>query len=174
MKKIPLYALVLLLVAGVASAESNLSISLSSDDDLATMGPRRDVRDARVAIRTRDRSTMLLLMNDVVAVQLSDAALAKLQSEKKNEDAGFFEELFTAGVRIAIGKSVEYPLANIRSVEYRDGVLHLVNAKNEPVFAELKVNGTDVLRDFSSADAARFINAFRAEASRRSAVGRRP
>lgn len=162
MKKIPLFALALLLVAGVASAESNLSISLSSEDDLATIGPRRDARDARIAIRTRDRSTMLLLMNDVVAVQLSDTAMAKIEAEQEKEDAGFFEELIGAGVRMAIGKSVEYPIASIRNVEYRDGVLRMVNAKNELVFAELKVNGTDVLRDFSSADAARFVNAFRA------------
>jgi hypothetical protein len=161
MKKIPMFALALLLWGGVASAQESISISLSSDDPRAVMGPRRDARDAQAAIRTRDRSTMLLLVDDVIAVQLSDAALAKMKSEKK-EETGFFEELIVAGVRIAVGKSVEYPIAAIRSVDYRDSVLRIVNDQNKPVFTELKVNGTEILRDFSSADAARFVSAFRA------------
>jgi hypothetical protein len=163
MKKIPVVALALLLWGGVASAEDGISISLSSDDPRAEMGPRYDARDAQVAIRTRDRSAMLLLVDDVIAVQLSDATLAKMESEKKKKkETGFFEELVLAGVRMAVGKSVEYPIAAIRSVDYRDGVLRIVNDQNKPVFAELKVNGTEILRDFSSADAAKFVAAVRA------------
>jgi hypothetical protein len=163
MKKIPVVALALLLWGGVASADNGISISLSSDDPRAEMGPRYETRDAQVAIRTRDRSAMLLLVDDVIAVQLSDATLAKMESEKKNKkETGFFEELVLAGVRLAVGKSVEYPIAALRSVDYRDGVLRIVNDQNKPVFAELKVNGTEILRDFSSADAARFVAAVRA------------
>jgi hypothetical protein len=159
MTKIPVCALLLLLSGGIASAQGSLSISLNSEDSRTTMGQRRDARDARLAIRTRDRSTMLLLMDDVIAIQLTGTALADLQSKK--EETGFLEELLAAGVRIAVGKSVEYPIANIRSIEYRDGALHITNDQNKPVFTNLKVNGTDVLRDFSSADGARFVNAFR-------------
>src|SRR5690242_20931738 len=50
---------------------------------------------------------------------------------------------------------------------YRDGVLRIVNDQNKPVFAELKVNGTEILRDFSSADAARFVAAVRDRKSTR-------
>jgi hypothetical protein len=166
MKKIPVVALALLLWGGVASAKDGISISLSSDDPRAEMGPRYDARDAQVAIRTRDRSAMLLLVDDVIAVQLSDATLAKMESEKKKKETGFFEELVLAGVRMAVGKSVEYPIAALRSVDYRDGVLRIVNDQNKPVFAELKVNGTEILRDFSSADAARFVAAVRARKAR--------
>jgi hypothetical protein len=165
MKKIPMFVLALLLWGGAASAQESISISLSSDDPHAVMGPRRDARDAQLAIRTRDRSTMLLLVDDVIAVQLSDATLANMKSERK--DAGFFEELVVAGVRIAVGKSVEYPINAIRSVDYRDGVLKIVNDQNKPVFTELKVNGTEILRGFSSADAARFVSAFRARKAAR-------
>jgi len=104
--------------------------------------------------------------DDVIAVQLSDAALAKMKTEKK-KDASFFEELIVAGVRIAVGKSVEYPIAGIRSVDYRDGVLRITNDQNKPVFTELKVNGAEILRDFSSVDAARFVAAFRARKATR-------
>jgi hypothetical protein len=167
MKKIPMVALALLLWSGVASAEG-ISISLSSDDPRAEMGPRYEARDAQVAIRTRDRSAMLLLVDDVIAVQLSDATLARMVSEsKKKKETGFFEELVLAGVRLAVGKSVEYPIAALRSVDYRDGVLRIVNDQNKPVFAELKVNGTEILRDFSSADAARFVAAVRARKAAR-------
>jgi hypothetical protein len=62
-------------------------------------------------------------------------------------------------------KAIEYPVANIRSVEISNGALVLTNDKNEPVFKEVKVNGKDVLRDFAIADAARFVNAFRAAKS---------
>ncbi len=134
MKKIPVFALALLLWGGVASAQEGISISLSSDDPRAEMGPRHDARDAQVAIRTRDRSTMLLLVDDVIAVQLSDAALARMKSETKKKDAGF---------------------------------LRIVNDQNKPVFTELKVNGTEILRDFSSADATRFVAAFRARKASR-------
>jgi hypothetical protein len=104
MKKIPLYLLVLVLWSGRASAQDGISISLSSNDPRAEMGPRYDARDARVAIRTRDRSTMLLLLDDTIAVQLSDSVLAKIESEKKKKDTSFFEELVLAGVRIAVGQ----------------------------------------------------------------------
>jgi hypothetical protein len=163
MKRIPVYVLAILLSAGVASAEG-LSISLSTDDSGTVMGPRRNVRDARMAIRTRDGSTMLLLLDDSIAIQLTDSALAKIESDKK--DPGFLEELLTAGVRIAVGKSVEYPAANIRSIDFTQGTLRILNDHNQPVFTNLKVNGTDVLHDFTSADAARFASAFRARKAR--------
>jgi hypothetical protein len=38
----------------------------------------------------------------------------------------------------------------------------LTSDKNQLVFTEVKVNGTDVLRDFAVGDAARFVNALRA------------
>jgi len=160
MTRIPAFALLLLLSGGVASAQGSLSISLNSEDSRTTVGPRREARRARLAIRTRDRSTMLLLMNDVIAIQLTDTALAKLESKK--EETSFLEELLAAGVRIAIGKSVEYPIANIRNIDYRDGALRITNDQNKPVFIDLKVNGTEILRDFSSADGARLVSAFRA------------
>ena len=162
MNKLPVCALVLLLSASLASADDKkpgISISFSSEDSHTQVGPRRNARDARLAIATRDGSTQLLLMNDVVAVQLSDKTLEKVTPK---DDASFLEELIASGVRVAIRKAVEYPIAKIRSVEIRDGALVLTNEKNQPIFTEVKVNGTEVLRDFALADAARFVNAFRA------------
>lgn len=161
MKTFLICVLALSLSSGTAFA-GDISISLSMDDSRTEMGPRHAVRDARTAITSRDGSTVLLLLDDVVAVQLSDAALARLEERKDKKEPGFFEELLTAGVKLAVGKSVEYPIAGIRTVDYRDGALHLTTDRNEPVFKEVKVNGADVLKSFAPADAARFVKAFRA------------
>jgi hypothetical protein len=168
MKTIATCALALLLAGGTAQAKDGISISFNSDDSRTELGPRHDVRDARLAITSHDGSAMFLLTDDVVAMQLTDAALARMQSEEKKKESNFLEELLVAGVKLAVGKSIEYPIANIRSVDYRDGALRLIGTDDKPVFTNVKVNGTDVLRDFSRADVMRFANALRtAKASRR-------
>ncbi len=165
MKRLATCALVLCLTGGTVSA-ADLSISLSSDDPRATVGPRQKARNARLAIQTRNRSAMLLLLDDAIAIQLTDEALAKLEAEESKE-TGFLEELLAAGVKLAVGKSVEYPIANIKSVEVRDGALRFTSDQNKSVFTDIKVNGTDVLRDFSSGDAQRFVTALRARKAAR-------
>jgi hypothetical protein len=165
MTRLTLCALALLLSATLSYAEEKkdgISISFSSEDSRTEPGPRRDVRDARLAITTRDGSVTLLLMSDVLAVQLTDRALANLSTK---EDANFLEELLASGVRVAMRKAVEYPTASIRSITIRDGALVLTNDKNQPVFTEIKVNGREVLRDFALADATHFMKAFAAAKS---------
>jgi hypothetical protein len=161
MKTISVCALALVMsaaVAGAAEKKPGISLSFSSEDPQTHLGPRRNVRDARTAITSRDGSVSLLLMNDVVAVQLTDRVLDQVETK---DDASLIEEIVASGVRLALRKAVEVPIASIRSAEVRDGVLALTNDKNKPVFTEIKVNGTDVLRNFATADAVRFVNAFR-------------
>ena len=164
MKTLGMCALALMLSGGVAQAKDGISIKLNAEDSRTQFAPRRELSEARLAIISRDRSTALMVTAEVVAVQLTDHALADVQPKK---DAGFLEDLVASGVRLAVGRSVEYPLAAIRSAEYRDGSLRLTNNEGKPVFEEIEVNGRDVLRDFSSTDVARFINAFRAAKARR-------
>jgi len=168
MKTLATCALALLLTSSTALAKDGISISLSSDDSRTQFGDRHDVRDTRMAISTRDRSVVLLLLDDVVAMQLSDSAMNELDAEtKKKKDTNFLEELVVAGVKLAVGRSIEYPIASVRTLDYNNGALRVMGADSKPVFTELKVNGTDVLRDFSRADVTRFANAFRtAKASR--------
>jgi hypothetical protein len=161
-KRITLCALVLLLCSTMSYAgdgKSGVSISFDSKDPHVHLGARHNGHDARLAITTRDGSVSLLLMNDVVAVQLTDHALAQL---KAKDDDNLLEALIVSGVQIVLRKAIEYPIANLRTVEVRDGLLTLVNDQNQPVFKDIKINGTDVLRDFTPADAARFVSAFRA------------
>ena len=168
MKTIAMCAFALLLASGTAFAKDGISLSLSSNDSRTQFGDRHDVHDARVTIATRDRSVVLLLLDDAVAMQLSDAAMRDLDADAKKKERNFFEDLVVAGVKLAVGKSIEYPIKSIRVLDYSNGALRVIGADNKPVFTELKVNGTDVLRDFSPADVARFASAFRAaKASRK-------
>lgn len=161
MKTIATCALVLLLSSSAVLAQEGISISFNSEDSRTELGPRHDAGDARMAITSRDGSTVLLLTDDVVAMQLSDRALAQVDSKKKEKDTSFLEELLVAGVKLAVGKSIEHPIESIRSIDYHDGALRVIGADNKPVFTEVKVNGTDVLRAFSRADVMRFAVAFR-------------
>ncbi|MCU1245571.1 MAG: hypothetical protein JWN02_1481 [Acidobacteria bacterium] len=156
-------ALVLLLSAAVAfggapdKKHDGVSISFDSDDPRVQLGVRHEARQARVVVGTRNGAAVLMLLDQVVAVQLSDSALAAVRPDK---DANFLEEWVAAGVRLAVKKAVEYPVAHIRSAEVRDGVLLLTNDEGKPVFADIKVNGSIVTRDLAPADAARFVDAF--------------
>lgn len=160
MKTLTTAVLAMLLCAGVASAKEKkgVSVSFDSNDPRTRLATRHETSDARLAITTRHGEATLMLVNDVVAVQLSDATLS---GAKPEEDENFLVELLAAGVRLAIGKSVEYPIAHIRSAEIRGGVLVLTNDQGKPVFDNVKVNGDTVMRDISVAEATRFVNTFR-------------
>lgn len=165
MKTLAMCALALLLTGSTVAA-ADLSISINSDDPKTVVASRHDADDARLAITTRDGNTVLMLVNDAIAVQLSDRAMKKMDDKKSAKETNFLEDLLVAGVKLALGKSVEYPLVHLRNVEYRDGALRFTNDQNKPVFSEMKVNGTEVLRDFTAADATRFVNAWRARRAR--------
>lgn len=147
-----------------AEKKDGISISFDSDDARTRFVERHALRDARLAVTTKSGAAVLLLLNDAVAVQLSDATLAAVTTK---EDAGFLEGLLVAGVQFAVRKSVEYPIANLRSAEIRGGNLVLTNDEGKPVFDNVKVNGDNVTRNISAADAQRFVTAFRAIKARR-------
>ncbi len=166
MKTLATLALALLLSAPAMAGEKKdgISVSFDSDDSRTRFAQRHDARDARLAVTTRNGTAVMLLTSEVVAVQLSDATLTKVATK---EDANFLEELIVSGVRLAVRKSVEYPIANIRSAEVKSGVLVLTNDQGKPVFDNIKVNGENVARSLSASDAARFVSAFRAVKSGR-------
>ena len=163
MKTIAACALLVLLPCTAVSASDTkkpgVTLSFNSDDSRTKLAPRHTASDSRIAITSRSGSTVLLMTNDVVAIQLSDATIDKIRS---SGEEGFLEELIVSGVRFAMRKAVEFPLAGVKSIEVRDGMLHVTSDQNKPVFDNVKVNGSDVFRDFSPADATRFANAFRA------------
>jgi len=169
MKALTSCALALLLCSSTAvlaaeKEKGGISITFNSDDARTHMGPRHNAHDARAAVTTRHNNAMLLLMHDDVAVQLTDSALAKMNAK---EESSFLQDLLASTVKLAAGKSVEFPIANIKSAEVRDGVLVLTSDQGKPVFDNVKVNGDDLTRDLSPADAAKFVEAFRKAKARR-------
>lgn len=142
-----------------ADRKASIDVSYSADDPRTHLAARHTAREARLAVGTRSGAATLLLLNDVVAVQLSDQSMAGV---KTKSDANFLEEWLVAGVRLAVGKSVEYPLAHIRSAEVRGGALVLTSDEGKPVFDDVTINGSNVTHDLTAADAVRFVNAFRA------------
>lgn len=147
-----------LLAGEKGEKKEGISISFDSDDPHTRLVARHDVKAARLAIPTRRGAAVLLLTSDAVAVQLSDETMRKVETEA---DAGFLEELIVSGVRLAIGKSVEYPVARIRSAEIANGVLVLTSEDGKPVFDTIRVDGHNVTHDLDAASAARFLREFR-------------
>jgi len=162
MNRIVIIALALAVSATAFAGEKKHDLSLSVDtgnDSRARVASRHEPRDARLAVTTRHGTAVIMLLKDTVTVQLSDAAMAQM---KADDHDSFPEELIVSGVRLALGKAVEYPIANIRSAEVRDGALVLTNDEGKPVFDHIRINGENVTRDVAPADAVRFVNAFRA------------
>lgn len=155
---------------------TRVSVSTGSDDDSpGRIGPRRDPRQARSAIATRDGKVALLLTRDAVAMQLTDRGLRDIGRDM-DEDAegedGFVAEIIQAAVRSSVAtmlkRSVEYPVSELRDVQYRGGRLVFTGEDGERVFEDVSVNDTDVMESFSEADARAFVREFqRLKASRR-------
>ena len=174
MRPLPLaLACVLLsaLTAGVVLAcDSGLkssSIHSSCCSPPARWGARHDMRDARIAIRTRSGETVLLLTDDVAAIQLSDRVMHKLHRKLRDEeDSGEDNVLAHAikiavlgGVRSLLDHSAECPIRDLRDVDYRKGRLILVTEDGDRVFDDIDVNDEDVMSSFTERDARAFVRA---------------
>ena len=64
---------------------------------------------------------------------------------------------FTTAARSMLNHSIEYPLSEIRSADYRNGELILVTRDGDRLFADTDVNDRDVMRSFSPDQARAFV-----------------
>lgn len=144
-----------------------VEISHGPDDSPGRVGPRRDLRGARSAITTRDGMVALFLTHDAVAMQLTDRGLGEVRREieQETEGEGFLAEMIQAAVRgtveTMLKRSMEYPVSELRDVDYRDGRLVFTGEDGERVFDSVSVNDRDVMESFSDADARAFVRDFR-------------
>jgi hypothetical protein len=155
-------SLVLLLPSATAAdrpkAGDSLQITFDSDDPNVELSDRYEASRARLAVTTRNGEAMLLLSDTHVAVQLSDAALGRLNTSRKES---FLEAVIVSSVKGVLESAVEYPIAHIRSAEIRNGALVLTSDAGKPVFDNVRVEGKNVTHDLATADAARFVREFR-------------
>lgn len=163
-------ALVLAPVEPVAAQRNGPRIEIHNDDDSpARLGPRHSLAEARHAITTTNHVASLLLTRDAVAMQLTDRALRDIgreMSEEEGGEDGFFARLVgnavRSGVQTMLRRSVEYPVRDLRSVEYRGGQLVFTTEEGERIFEDVEVNDTEVMKSFSANDARAFVREFNA------------
>jgi len=173
--KLPVLALsaLMLLPAHQAAAQRHGTHIEINDDDHespARPGPRHDLRDARYAITTTDDVASLLLTRRVVALQLTERALGNIGREMDEDDEDgdggfigrFVASVVKSSVRTVLRRSLEIPIDDVRSVDYRNGRLVITTEDDDRVFDQVEVNDTDVMESFSRRDAEEFVRQFRA------------
>ena len=168
-----LSALMLLPAHSAAAQRHGTHIEISDDDDDASPahpGPRHDLRDARYAITTTNDVASLLLTRRVLALQLTEHALGNIGQEMDDDEDGgdggfigrFVASVVKSSVRTVLRRSLEIPIDDVRSVDYRNGRLVITTEDDDRVFDQVEVNDTDVMESFSRRDAEEFIRQFRA------------
>ena len=165
-----LSALLLMPAQAAVAQHDDVHIEIHDDteDSPARPGPRRSLREAHFAMTTTDDVASLLLTREVVALQLTDRSLRRIREgdDHDEENDGFLAQMISSVVRSTVHtvlrRSIEIPIADLRSVEYRGGRLILTTEDGERVFEEVEVNDTDVMESFSPRDAQAFVREFRA------------
>jgi len=168
-----LSALLLLPAHSLAAQRHGTHIEIDDGDhdrSPARPGPRHDLRDARFAVTTTDDVASLLLTRRVLALQLTERALGRIGDEMDEDDdndgdGGFIGRLVASvvksSVRGVLRRSLEIPIDDVRSVDYRGGRLVITTEEGDRVFDEVEVNDTEVMESFSRRDAEEFVRQFR-------------
>ena len=162
--------LVALLPAGAALArDHHVSVGSCEVREPLELGARHDLRRARFSMLTGDHAAALVLTRDVVAVQLSDRTLGKLDREfarERHEDdedgflASIIKSAVLGSVRAMLDHSLECPIDKLRDARYRDGRLELITVDGERIFDDLKIDDREALESFSDSDARAFVQEF--------------
>jgi hypothetical protein len=171
MKVLTVFACLALATAATAIPQrSSAADCLSCCDAPARWGPRHFTEDARIAINTRDGDVTLLLTDRLVAVQLSDRKLHRIDRElrdkrEEQEDADNpLAEAISAAVigtvRQLIRHSAEVSIREVRDVRYEDGELVFIDKHGEKLFNHIDVDDDDVMRGFAERDAQAFVHEF--------------
>lgn len=133
----------------------------------AAWGARHDLGRTRYAMLTHDGSAVLLITREVVAVQLSDRTLRKIdrEMEREQEDddgvlAGAIKSAVLGGVRALLNHSLECPIDELSDVRYRDGRLELIAEDGGRVFENVEIDDRDLLESFRAQDARAFVEEF--------------
>jgi hypothetical protein len=148
-------------------------ITIQDDDDngsdVVRPGPRHSARDARISIRTTDDVASFVLTSGVVALQLTDRTLRHVDGEMEREvrkENGIFASMIVSAVRgtvtNALRRSLEVPIRDLRTVDYRNGRLVFITEDGERIFENVEIDDTDVTASFSARDAQAFVREFRA------------
>lgn len=143
-------------------AQSDYSTAHEMGGDIVS---RVEHRDAKVAITTRSESVDLLLTKETIVLQFTDSFLDQITDEiadnnESNEASAVGEILrsaFSSGIRTMLDHGIGIPLHEISEIYYENWRLMILNIKEEEIFADLDVDDTQVMEDFTRRDARRFV-----------------
>jgi hypothetical protein len=137
-------------------------------DGPARPGPRYTPSQAQMYLNTRDDVASLFLTRDVVALQLSERTLRRVsdQVESEGNHDGFFARMIVDVVHNTVNnvlrRSLQIPLDELRSADYRDGRLILIDNDGDEVFHDVEIEDRQVMDSFTPRDAQLFVRQFRA------------
>jgi hypothetical protein len=136
---------------------------------------RHDTNTARRAITTSDGEAVLVLTDQVVAIQLTDKTLHRVGHELKADaddvDNALGHAIKTAVVEVIrdlLDHCAECPIRELRDVDYRDGALVFTTVDGQHVFAHFDVHDRNVMTEFNPDDARAFVRDFRRAKGRES------
>lgn len=138
-------------------------------DEPSRWGPRYAAHQSRFAITSRDDKVTLVLTDRVVAFQLSDRVMRKLDRDLRRErqeddDDGPIGEAIKVAVigvvRSMLDHSAECPVRELRDVRYEDDRLVFVTREGDRAFDRFEVDDEDVLESFDPRDAREFVRQF--------------
>lgn len=164
--------LLALLPAGSAFAHESRGIRVNrfGCDEPLRWASRHEARGARFAITTDDGKITLVLTDRVVAFQLSDRTMRKLDRElhrarhEDDEDDGVIGEAIKTAVlgtvRSVLDHSAECDVRDLRDVRYEDGRLVFVARGGKRLFDDFEVDDDSVLEGFDPRDAREFVRQF--------------
>lgn len=147
----------------------HVTINNLDGGDAVRVAPRHSLRNAHMAITTTDNTASFVMTREVVALQLTDRALREVNREidrDMDEEKGMFAAMVANVVRSTVGtmlrRSLEIPIDELRTVDYRGGRLVFVTEDGDRIFEDAEVNGTDLMASFSPREAQAFVREFRA------------
>ncbi len=148
-----------LLSAAPAHAQS---VSIHADHgDSTWIVARVPLAGAPARLATRDGQVALVLLDTTLVLQLTDAGLRQLQSSiRDSAPAGLGQRFVQQMVGAALGSMFDHgiasPLSSIRRARADGTRLVLEGRDGHRVFANVEINGRDVMNDFSTVEATEF------------------
>ena len=154
----------LLAASSPAAAQLQVSMHVNAPDSVAWVVSRQPLGIAEATLRSRDRAVAVLLNDTTVVLQLTDRGLDQIGHDIENDSTKgvggrIIARMLGAGIVGLLDHGIAHRLSALREARVEGSRLVLENRAGERVFADVDVNGRQVMDDFSPAEAERFAAA---------------
>lgn len=156
----------LTLTTGIAGFTHAQSISIKGDLN-SEIEPRMTAEEADIFVTNKEEIANLILHQDRLMIQFSDAYLENIEKELQEEEESVFAEVIKSmvgsGIRTLLDNAISISIYDIKEVSYTNGSLNIIDINNDAIFKDLEIDGTYIMQDFTQRDARQFV----AEAEKR-------